>query len=143
MEHLTPAVDLLRETGEVRSAAVALVRLARARHGVSAEPREVDDIYRAAISLLDGDAPSPELLSVLTEWGRRLIERNQRDAGVETFERAIAISRDMGGPSRHLPCACAARSEPSQATRGTSTTTGARWPRPKIRASASIARVCG
>ena len=93
---------MLREAGEVRSAAVALVRLARARHSLSAEPREVDDVYRAAISLLDGDAPSPELLSVVTEWGRRLIERNQPDAGAETFERAIAISRDMGGPEPAL-----------------------------------------
>ena len=101
-DHLTRAAESLRETGEVRSAAVALVRLARARHSLSADPREVDDLYGAAIGLLEGDAPSPELLSVLTEWGRRLVERNQHDAAVETFERAIAIARDMGGPEPAL-----------------------------------------
>jgi tetratricopeptide (TPR) repeat protein len=101
-EHLARAAASLKEAGELRSAAVAMVRLARARQSISTDAREVDDIYRAATSLLEEDAPSAELLSVLTEWGRRLCVRDQRSAGLDTLERVVALSRDLGGPEPAL-----------------------------------------
>ena len=101
-DHLARAAALLREAGEGRSAAVAMVRLARARQSISCDALEVDGTYLAAMSLLEQDAPSAELLSVLAEWGRRLFERDQHGAGLEILERVVALSRDMGGPEPAL-----------------------------------------
>ncbi len=101
-DYLRRAAEALRAAGDERSAAVALARLARARHDAGAPAREVEGLYREAVALFDDTAPSGELVTVLTEWGRELLNSGERDAGLAAFERVFEVARTLGGPEPPL-----------------------------------------
>ena len=101
-ESLRRAVEALRTAGDVRSAAVALVRLARTRHHLAAAPQEVEGLYREAVALLDDDGPSDARVTVLTEWGRELANAGESDGALATFERALEVARELGAPEPAL-----------------------------------------
>jgi len=100
--HLELAVVALRATGDVRLAAIALARLARARDNLQADPREVEGLYREAVRLLDDDGPSGARVTVLTEWGRELSNSGESDAALEAFEGVLEVARELGVPEPPL-----------------------------------------
>ncbi len=102
-QHLERAVDLLSKVGEMRRAAVAMVRLARARSHLFAETDEVERLLlRGAVELLEGVGPSEELVIVLTEWGRDRINAGMIDEGAGALERAIDVACKLGIPEPAL-----------------------------------------
>ena len=100
--HLELAAAALRATGDLRSAAVALARLARARDNCQADPREVAGLYREAVHLLDDDRPSDARVIALTEWGRELVNAGESDAALEAFEDVLEVARELGVPEPPL-----------------------------------------
>ncbi len=100
--HLELATVALRATGDLRSAAVALTRLARARDNLQVNPREVAGLYREAVGLLDDDGPSDARVTVLTEWGRELLNSGESDAALEAFEGVLEAARELGVPEPPL-----------------------------------------
>ena len=101
-EALRRAVEALRAAGDVRSAAVALVRLARTRHNLAAAPQEVEGLYREAVALLGDDGPSDARVTVLTEWGRELKNVMELDTALATFKRALEVAHELGAPEPAL-----------------------------------------
>ena len=101
-ESLQRAAEALRAGGDKRSAAVAMARLARARHNLAAAPGDVAGLYREAVALLDDDGPSDALVTVLTEWGRELSNTGRDDSALPVFERALEVARELGAPEPPL-----------------------------------------
>jgi class 3 adenylate cyclase/tetratricopeptide (TPR) repeat protein len=101
-ERLQRAAIALRAAGDVRGAAIALVRQARAREALSDLPEDVESIYVEASALLDGDGPSNALVTVLTEWGRELENAWRLDDAVAIFERALEVACELGVPEPAL-----------------------------------------
>jgi tetratricopeptide (TPR) repeat protein len=104
-DSLKRAAEALMQGGDRRSAAVALARLARTRHDQAFAPREVEGLYREAVTLLQDDGPSDALIVALTEWGRELSMASGSDAALEAFERAIQVSQQLGVPPPPLALA--------------------------------------
>ena len=100
--HLDLAAVALRATGDLRSAAAALARLARARDNLQADPHEVAGLYREAVGLLHDDGPSEARVTVLTEWGRELGNAGEAKAALEAFEEALEVARELGVPEPPL-----------------------------------------
>ena len=99
---LQRAVEGLRACGDVRSAAVALARLARVHDNLGADPREVEGLYRDAVTLLDDDGPSEARVTVLTEWGREHFNLGGPALALEAFESALEVARELGAPEPPL-----------------------------------------
>ncbi len=95
-EPLQRAAEALKGAGDERSAAVALVRLARTRHNLEENREAVERLYREAVALLDDDDPSDARVTVLTEWGRELTNVGQLDAARAVFERVLEVARELG-----------------------------------------------
>ena len=101
-EPLRRAVEALRTSGDLRSAAVALARLARTRHNLDGNPDAVGGLYREAVALLDDDGPSNERVTVLTEWGRELSNSGRSLPALAALERALEAAREFGAPEPPL-----------------------------------------
>jgi class 3 adenylate cyclase/tetratricopeptide (TPR) repeat protein len=99
---LQRAVEALRSGGDVRSAAVALARLARTRHNLGADAEAVEGLYREAVALLDDDGPSDARVTVLTEWGRELSNSGRSIPALAALERALEAARECGAPEPPL-----------------------------------------
>jgi class 3 adenylate cyclase/tetratricopeptide (TPR) repeat protein len=100
-ERLRRAAEALLTAGHKRLAAVALTRLARARHNQAADQSEVAGLYQEAVALL-GDGFSDALVIALTEWGRELMNATQFGAAKGVFERALEVARELGAPEPPL-----------------------------------------
>jgi class 3 adenylate cyclase/tetratricopeptide (TPR) repeat protein len=117
-ESLRRAAEALRARGDKRSAAVATARLARARHNLAAASGDVEELYREAVALLDGDGPSDALVTVLTEWGRELVNGGQSDSALTVFEHVLEVARELGEPEPPLALALHGAVRASQGDRG-------------------------
>ena len=117
-ESLGRAAEALSAGGDKRSAAVATARLARARHDLAAAPGDVEGLYREAVTLLDDDGPSDALVTVLTEWGRELVNGGQSDSALTVFERVLEVARELGEPEPPLALALHGAVRASQGDRG-------------------------
>jgi DNA-binding CsgD family transcriptional regulator/tetratricopeptide (TPR) repeat protein len=94
VEMIDPATDPLR-------AGVLLERLGRA----SWVNGDFDGSLRhhaAAVELLEGQPPSPEVARVVSGYGSILMLRGQYRGAVEVCERAIAIARSVGAEQAEL-----------------------------------------
>lgn len=84
--------------GDVRNGAVALTRLACVLQ--PSDSRAEARVSQRALTLLDQDEEaSPELVEVLENWAGVCMRAFQRQASIETADRAIAMSRRLGLPT--------------------------------------------
>ena len=93
---LEEAIDRLGAEGDVRSAAVAQMALARVipDDGDARWLKLVDE----AVASLEADGRSRELVAVLTEWLRMTLELGDYGAQLDVAQRAIDLSQQLGMP---------------------------------------------
>ncbi|MBN2204187.1 MAG: AAA family ATPase, partial [Thermoleophilia bacterium] len=99
---LQRTVDVMPRTGDRRSAAVALVRLARVREDLGRDPHDIETLFRKALGLLQDDGPSVALVTVLTEWGRDRLQASETDDALAAFTRALAVACEIDAPEPAL-----------------------------------------
>jgi tetratricopeptide (TPR) repeat protein len=93
---LEEAIDRLEAEGDVRTAAVAQMALARVL------PDDGDarwlGVADEAVASLEDDGPSCELVAVLTEWLHMTLELGDYGAQLDVAQRAIDLSQQLGSP---------------------------------------------
>ena len=95
-EHLETAVGILREAGELRTAAVVLCRLGDIlwlRRDLRCEA-----VCREAMALLETDDPSPEKARVHAEWAAWCAKNYMGEEAVAAADQALSLDAQLGLP---------------------------------------------
>ncbi len=93
---LEEAAASLRAAGDNRAAALALARLADVLYALG-DPG-VNALLEEAMALLQGEEPSPDMVTVLGRWGKALWLSGAPRAGLEKIEQAVALARRLDEP---------------------------------------------
>ena len=94
---LEEAIARLTAAGDVRSAAVAQMALARAFPDEDAA--RWLELADEAVALLEADDPSPELVAALTEWLKLTLGLGDARKQLDVAERAMELSEQLGLPA--------------------------------------------
>ena len=89
-------IEGLFELGALRAAAVAKARLGSVLTELA--DNRSPAAAREAVSLLDGDGPSPELLFALEHWAANCVTGSDAPAALKAADRALRLTARLGLP---------------------------------------------